>query len=269
MKKMARSIADHLNISLCKHRRNSVIRALDRIALRLHKGIENFNHDHRTNGELDLLRKLADAEPTCIFDVGANRGAWAKLAHQTFSKATIHCFEIAPPTFENLVFGTRGYDRVRLNNFGLSDQSGNTILHFDAEQDGLTSGIEIVCASNAKQLMGKVSTGDEYVRANGVNSIDLLKIDVEGMEERVLRGFQKSLENKVVKAIQFEYGMVSIATHFLLRDFYQLLDPFGFVIGKIYPTYVAFREYDFRHENFVDANFLAVHRESPVLPALR
>jgi hypothetical protein len=30
-------------------------------------------------------------------------------------------------------------------------------------------------------------------------------------------------------------------------------------IGKVYPTYVEFREYDVGHEDFLGPNYLAVH----------
>jgi FkbM family methyltransferase len=260
-------VAYRAGITLCRHRQNPVVRAIHRVALRLHTGLENLNYDCRTNGELEVLRKLAACEPRCVFDVGANHGEWAKLAHETFRDATIHCFEIAQPTFEKLSEELRQIDRIHINNVGLSDKPGEVTLQYDPDQDGATSGVEIVCPSKSHLLIGTVSTGDEYVRANGIKSIDFLKIDVEGMEDKVLRGFHASLENKIVKVIQFEYGLVSIASRFLLRDFYTYLEPLDFLIGKIYPTYVDFRPYDFRNEDFIGPNFLAVLKHQTALVA--
>ncbi len=42
-----------------------------------------------------------------------------------------------------------------------------------------------------------------------------------------------------------------------LADFYELLEPAGFTIGKIYPTRVDWRAYTPRDERFLRANFLA------------
>jgi hypothetical protein len=94
---------------------------------------------------------------------------------------------------------------------------------------------------------------------NDITGIDFLKVDVEGMEERVLKGFAGMLALGAIKIIQFEYGYVNAVTKFLLRDFYEMLRPYDMVIGKIYPTYVDFREYKLNHEDFLGPNFLAVH----------
>jgi FkbM family methyltransferase len=261
VKKLGKIAADAISIALCRNRRNLVVRILDRVALRLHRGLQNQNYDQHTNGESDVLRKIAQHEPKCVFDVGANHGDWAKLAHTMFPAAAIHCFEIAPPTFQKLTSAISGLDRIRANNFGLSDQSGKWDVHYDPHQDGLTSGIRIVCASESSRIAARVTTGDEYAFANEITVIDFLKIDVEGMEDKVLRGFESCLDRKAIKIIQFEYGLVNIASHFLLSDFYEFLKKYGFIIGKIYPRYVDFRDYEFQHEDFIGPNYLAVLKE--------
>jgi FkbM family methyltransferase len=269
VKKLGKIAAHAISVALCNNRRNPIIRILDRVALRLHKGFENFNYDQRTNGELRVLHKIAPTQPTCVFDVGANHGDWAKLAYTMFPAATIHCFEIAPPTFQKLTSAIGGLDRIRANNFGLSDQSEECELQYDPQQDGLTSGVEIVGQSDFSRMAAQVTTGDEYVLAQRITTIDFLKIDVEGMENKVLRGFEQSLDRKAIKTIQFEYGLVNIASHFLLRDFYEFLKKYGFIIGKIYPTYVDFRDYGFQDEDFIGPNYLAVlKKESSIIKSL-
>ena len=86
-----------------------------------------------------------------------------------------------------------------------------------------------------------------------------MKIDVEGYEDKVLKGFEGMLKAGRIKIIQFEYGCINIDTHFLLKDFYDYLGRFDMKIGKIYPTYVDFREYRYSDENFFGPNYLAVH----------
>lgn len=86
-----------------------------------------------------------------------------------------------------------------------------------------------------------------------------MKIDIKGMEDRVLRGFSRLLASGAIKIIQFEYGYANVLTKFLLKDFHEYLKPYDMVIGKIYPTYVDFRDYQLVHENFLGPNFLAVH----------
>ena len=91
----------------------------------------------------------------------------------------------------------------------------------------------------------------------GVRDVDFLKLDVEGAEHLVLQGLESSLRLQRVRFAQFEYGRVNILTHFLLRDFHQLFASYGYVVGKIYPDYVDFREYDLGDEDFMGPNYLA------------
>ena len=95
--------------------------------------------------------------------------------------------------------------------------------------------------------------------------MDFLKLDVEGAEHLVLQGLDESLQNGRIRFVQFEYGRVNILTHFLLRDFYQLFRGYGYAVGKIYPDYVEFRDYDLRDEDFLGPNYLACRVEDEAL----
>jgi hypothetical protein len=92
-----------------------------------------------------------------------------------------------------------------------------------------------------------------------VSGVDYLKIDVEGMDLRVIKGFGDRIEG--VRALQFEYGIFNIASHDLLSDFYRYLNEHGFVVGKIFPKRVVFSGYHFNMENFHGSNYLAVRRD--------
>ena len=59
---------------------------------------------------------------------------------------------------------------------------------------------------------GRVSTGDDYCREHSVSSLDLLKVDTEGSDLQVLRGFREMLERRAIDVVQFEYGRASITS---------------------------------------------------------
>ena len=65
---------------------------------------ENRNFDMQTNGEEWYLRQLGKpgGEIKYVFDIGANVGDWLLLCRRYLPGATIHAFEIAPPTFDKL-----------------------------------------------------------------------------------------------------------------------------------------------------------------------
>jgi hypothetical protein len=141
---------------------------------------------------------------------------------------------------------------------------------FEIQIGLLSSCIEVVCAQPTELIEVDVDAGDSYFSSKGLSKIDFLKIDVEGMEGNVLQGFSKTLSQGLIKIIQFEYGMVNISSHFLLKDFYDFLVPYGYRIGKIYPNFVKFRDYSWwRDEDFKGPNFVAVlQTEDEIIPLL-
>ena len=68
----------------------------------LYNALENFDYDPLANGERRVLSLLSKFRMQHVFDVGANTGEWARLALELCDNATVHCFEIAPPTYETL-----------------------------------------------------------------------------------------------------------------------------------------------------------------------
>lgn len=250
-------------------RRGKLSSYINRLAVRLHKAYENLDYDFKRNGEFSVLQKISESqkEIETILDVGANNGDWSKCAAELFPNAMIYTFEIVPETFKTLDFSLRDYKNIICHGVGFSDIEGSTSVFFSADKDGLAT-----CTPNFSEDFHKieaqcievlVTTGDKFCMENHIDSIDYLKVDVEGHENKVLKGFEDMLKAGKIKVIQFEYGYVNVLTHFLLKDFYEYLGGFNYKIGKIYPSYVDFREYDYCDENFYGPNYLAIHTSCP------
>jgi hypothetical protein len=63
---------------------------------------------------------------------------------------------------------------------------------------------------------------------------------------------------------------VNIITHFLLRDFYELLEGRAYAVGKLFPDHVDFRPYVLEDEDFLGPNYIAVRKMRPdIIAALR
>ena len=263
------------------HRRSWLCRQLGEASYFLWRAYENRNLNMHTNGEEWLLREFHKYKPLqCAFDVGANVGDWLALCRQHHPTALIHSFEIAPPTFAKLSQNASGYANVTLNSCGLSDADGEIEVFLDDTADYLTSVYPEVFAPefaafkrsakgrSIKAIKAKVVRGDTYCQQHNIQSIGILKIDVEGMEKSVLGGFSEMFRTKSIQLVQFEYNTTNIASKFLLRDAYQLFSEFGYAVGKLYPNYVEFRDYHYRHEDFCGLNMIAVPRESVELQKL-
>lgn len=261
----------------CRHRRGYPWRWAGQMSYLLWRAYENRNFDIRTNGEEWYLRQLGKpaGEIKCVFDVGANVGDWLLLCQRYSPGATIHAFEIAPPTFDKLQKKTGHLPNVVLNPVGVSDRNDEIDVYYSETEDGLTTAFKEhlddayrMIGQNPLQprsIRAKVIRGDDYAKQRGIQTIDVLKIDVEGMEESVLRGFQDMFSQHRIRLVQFEYNTTNIISKFLLRDAHQFFARFDYRLGKLYPNYVEFRNYHYRQEDFCGPNMIAIRNEDSEL----
>jgi FkbM family methyltransferase len=255
---------------IARRRQRPSIRALHSIAAFVEDAYENDEWDLAVNGELALIRRLAPAGVTTVIDVGAHLGDWSLAALAAWRRATVHAFEVAPPTCDRLKqrIDAAGFaPRVVVNCVGLSDTAGIRQMYYFPEHPNLTCDQPRHTQFRASSFTGTFTTGDAYAQQPPLGDIDFVKIDVEGAESLVLEGFRDTIAAGRLHCIQFEYGAFSIQTRVLLADYYQRLAP-NYWIGKIYPTYVDFRDYDWRMESFRFCNFLCVSRSRPDLRTL-
>jgi len=265
------SLNQRLAQFICAHRRAWPFRWLGQISYLVWRAYENRNFEMETNGEIWCLKQLTQLNPKCIFDVGANVGDYLERCRQFFPVADIHAFEIAPPVFSKLQEKFANRTRVTLNSFGLSDQNSEIEIFYQEKSDYKTTAYKEHFdpayqlpgqkASSLQVISARVIRGDDYVAERGIQFIDLLKIDVEGMEKSVLEGFHKMFSQHRIRLVQFEYNTTNIVSGFLLRDAYHFFNSVGYRIGKLYPNYVEFRDYHYRHEDFCGPNMIAVRKE--------
>jgi FkbM family methyltransferase len=246
-------------------RHAGVFRSLAKICRNYLRWFGNASLRPEKNGERRLLRALAPAGIRTVIDVGANAGAWARAAAVAFPEATVHALEIVPATFETLQAAVASEARIRPVATGLSDRPGTLRIRWDPRFPTHATWTDYPYAWTGERAIDcPVTTGDEFLRARGIDRVDLLKIDVEGAEHLVLRGFAGALAARRVRFVQFEYGRFHVLTGFRLRDFHELLRAHGYVVGKIFPDYVELRDYDVADEDFfTGGNYFACPADDP------
>ena len=153
--------------------------------------------DYYDMKEIDILRGMCDKNSVFI-DIGANVGAYCVMLMDKVKK--IIAFEAHPVTFEKLkmLFFLNDYKNYQLFNIAVSDESGKIFftnkgyLSHENSISSINEGIEIN-SDTLDNLMTKLklSKDDNYI----------IKIDVEGFEQKVLRGGEQFLKQSVVKCI--------------------------------------------------------------------
>jgi len=256
-RRLKRLIRDYVT----SHRRSFPVGVAERCCRSFLDWTGNKNYDARENGEWSVLRRLQGLTLTVLFDVGANVGDWTLAAAAIFPRAEIHAFEIAEATYRVLRLRTEGLASVHPVAFGLSDRDEEVILRYYENNPALSTVLPYPHELPFEVVGGRTIRGDAYARERGIDHIDFLKIDVEGMEPRVLEGMGELVERRDIDLIQFEYGQANILTRYLLRDYHEYFRERGYVVGKIYPDTVDFREYDMADEDFRGPNYLACRND--------
>lgn len=203
----------------------------------------------------DLRLKLKIPIST-IFDVGANIGQSTKHFINDYNKATIYAFEPFLAAYNEL---ESGYSSTRVKCFKIA--LGNTIGHqevvpFTGDLSVLNSLSEFATnTSGGEAEKIEITTGDHFVQEHAIPQIDLLKIDTEGYEIEVLKGFKNFIDQGKIKAILCEVGFSRANqrnTHISdLMNYMELLD------------YHLYGMYDTENQQIKDAhnfgNLLFIH----------
>ncbi len=147
-----------------------------------------------------------------IFDVGAYRGETAKEYRSLFPRAEIYAFEPFPDSFAALKNILPGDKHFHPHSIALADTEGQFALR--SNKSAATNSLLPTAPEGAKiwgavvDTLGivtvPVSTIEAFCAASGIAEIDILKLDVQGAELRVLHGALPMLSTRTIKAIYTE-----------------------------------------------------------------
>lgn len=138
---------------------------------------------------LDLLSELDDGD--VFFDVGARSGIYSGLAATTIDDGTVVSFEPNERTLAEYRTEMAELDLRSENetlNIALSDTDGSIDFYPESNAIGVDQ-----ADSGAEPLTVTQRRGDELVADGTIPVPDVLKIDVDGAEIRVLEGLRETL----------------------------------------------------------------------------
>ena len=219
------------------------------------------------NGELALQRELVAAArgPLVVFDVGANVGDWSRSLFSVASGRDIRlvAFEPSSYTARLLRRSLEHYPNITVEQAAVSDKSGSLELFLAGNAAGINS-LHAAALTNAPQGTERVqvTTLDEYCSEHAVEHIDFAKIDTEGNDLFVLRGATRMLGAQRIGLVQFEYTHRWIAARAFLRDVFDLVQPLGYVVGKVTPLGIeTYRAWHYELETYHEANYVVMTPE--------
>jgi len=201
-----------------------------------------------------------------VFDVGANVGHYTRMLGERVEPAgEVHAFEPAEKPYQCLVRNTLEHaPSIRRNRFALSSEGGsreiylgsgnNEALNSFGEPFGIGESKDGVYASETVWMM----TLDNYVDTYNVGRIDLVKIDVEGWEEHVVRGGVASLL-KLHPVLLLEYcSPAARNAGGSCAQLSQLLVSLGYRLYRYLPDEKTLESVDERRDEWSFVNLVAV-----------
>lgn len=180
-----------------------------------------------------------------IFDIGSYKGEFVDVFEKYHKTAIFFLFEPSKKSFFFLKKKFNNRKNIHLINKGIADK--NLLMSLNANVAANASTFsdfnESVFYYKLKQfLLGKkltikkemceLITLDQFVERNGLNYIDLLKLDVEGFELRALKGSAKILRK--TKYVCVEITFSNIFKNYEKKEIDNFLQRAGFKREKSY-----------------------------------
>lgn len=208
-------------------------------------------------------------KPIIFFDIGSHHGETVKLFEKKLSIVFFHCFEPSSKNFKILEKNLKKkkyFHICKLNNFALGNKAGETFINFTRETSSsslnnfnfdskyMRRKMKILNIKNSEDyyIKEKISeiTLSEYIKKNKIEKIDILKIDTEGYELKVLIGAIKDLHK--IKFIYFEHHYDDmINKNYKFKDINKILIDNNF--KKVFKSKMVFRKsFEYIYSNLLN-----------------
>jgi FkbM family methyltransferase len=194
------------------------------------KGFGKFIYTFREQYEPELAYLEKVLSPGKIFiDVGANFGVYTLVASKLVGAAG-KVISLEPTAQSFAILGQNislnHSTNVRAFQVALTQARGKAWLYHGWDPVGNSLGMDPLCGDEGEEV--QTESLDNLLEENGINRVDVIKVDVEGAEELVLRGATKTITaNSPVVIFEFNPGC---AAHLSLSPYgaRDLLESLGY-----------------------------------------
>jgi FkbM family methyltransferase len=214
-----------------------------------------------------LISKLVKTGDIVI-DIGANFGWYSvHFANLVGENGKVHVFEptnIIEDLKENLILN--GFDkRCIINQYALGNQDGTETLFIP---QGLGTAFASLRkhtykgVSKTSNLLVPIMKLDDYLDKNGVERVNLIKIDTEGAEFIILKGAEETLKRYSPVILLELQSYHTLTFGYTPIDAIKYLNVLGYDLYEPDPDHLGKVRKLSSFNDMYNYNFVAIHRDS-------
>jgi FkbM family methyltransferase len=187
----------------------------------------------RDHGDTTLRLNYPLSSDSIVFDVGAYRGDWSQAIMKRYH-CNLFIFEPVPDFCQMLWSKFKDNLKAHVIMAGLYDHTGQQEITLGADRSSIFYEVSI------QKIKIDVIDIAEFVAQNRISRIDLIKINIEGAEYRLL---DRMIEQKVVQICT----NIQVQFHLFYPNAVQLRDQ---IRAKLEKTHKLTYDYPFVWENW-------------------
>jgi len=192
-----------------------------------------INNNFEVSNSKLFIKKIKNKNT--FFDIGGYRGYYSILAHQYMKKnAKIIAFEPVNKNYEYISRSViiNNINNIKIEKLAISDKNRTQTMYLSSSESthSLAKADKNFFMGDFKQLNKikvKTSTLDKYIKDNK-SEPDILKIDVEGAELNVLRGFKEYLNKRKPEMLLEVHERKFPAFKYSKKEFYNYINSLGY-----------------------------------------
>lgn len=157
-----------------------------------------------------IVSVLVGCSAPVVIDGGAHLGNMVERFGALSPNAEFHCFEPDPVLGKSLEQKFSGNTKVHVVHAALGDMASKAMLNINVSRptnsllpaaESLPPDLKQLCEL-VEQVEVGVTTIDEYCRANSIERVDVIKLDLQGYDYLALKGAKTTLEKTKVVLVE-------------------------------------------------------------------
>jgi FkbM family methyltransferase len=173
----------------------------------------------------EIVKSLNTKKKLVIFDIGCYRGVFTKTILKSINKkkSKIYLFDINK-NVKNYIRDLKKSKNIYYNEVAISDKTGKANYNLNSFFESSGSSLSSIVKNDNKWISSRkfllkllfqttedfkkykvdTITIDKFLKINQIKFVDLMKVDIDGLEYKFLKGAKKTLANNKVKIIVLE-----------------------------------------------------------------